>query len=220
MTEQNNQSLSLEQLRDQARMERISSELKAGFDIAHKYRKSVSIFGSARSLPDSPYYQKAQSLAKRIVEETGYAIITGGGPGIMEAANRGAIEAQGDSVGYGIILPHEQKFNEFITDSLIFNYFFTRKVLLGFSAETFIAFPGGFGTFDELFEIITLIQTRKVPTTPIILFGKEFWTPLVDWIKDQVLNVNHAVAPEDLDLFVITEDETEIINIIKNAPVR
>src|SRR5690606_21462531 len=149
---------------------------------------------------DNPYYIRARALAKKIVEETGYTIITGGGPGIMEAANRGAYEAGGKSVGMNIILPHEQKINEYLTANARFYYFFIRKVALSFSAETYIFFPGGFGTLDEFFEIVTLIQTNKIPRVPVICVGKEFWSHIVE-ISKHLRDDFDAISPGEENIF-------------------
>jgi uncharacterized protein (TIGR00730 family) len=149
----------------------ISKEFKSGFELLKKYPKSVTIFGSSRITSNDDYYKKAQNLSERIVNEINYSIITGGGPGIMEASNRGAKNTNGDSIGINITLPHEQHINKYVTESISLNYFFVRKPLLNFSAEAYIFFPGGFGTFDELFSILTLLQTQKIPQIPVILFG-------------------------------------------------
>ena len=197
----------------------ISREFKQGFEFLKKYPKSVTIFGSARLTETSTHYTDAYELAKRIVIDTGYSVITGGGPGIMESANKGAFDAKGDSIGLNIVLPHEQKINPSVTDSIHFNYFFARKPMMTFSAEAFIFFPGGFGTFDELFGILTLIQTKKIPAVPIILVGKDFWIPVKEVIREQMLNRHHTINKEDLDMLNITDSVDTIIKIIKKAPV-
>lgn len=197
----------------------ISREFKQGFEFLKKYPKSVTIFGSARLTENSKHYTEAYEIAKRIVEDTGYSVITGGGPGIMESANKGAFDAKGSSVGLNIILPHEQKINPNVTDSIHFSYFFARKPMMTFSAEAFIFFPGGFGTFDELFGILTLIQTKKIPKVPVILVGKDFWIPVKELITHQMLNKHHTIDKEDLDLLNITDSVDTIIKIIKKAPV-
>jgi uncharacterized protein (TIGR00730 family) len=170
-------------------------------------------------LPDSPEYKKARELAERIVVELNYTIITGGGPGIMEAANRGAFESGGVSVGLSIDLPHEQIVNPYLNHHLNFYYFFSRKVCLSFAAEAYIFFPGGFGTLDEFFEIICLIQTRKIETVPIILVGSEYWKKYDALFRDTLLKKG-LIDSEDVDLFKITDDDDEIINIIRHSPVR
>ncbi|MEK9185115.1 MAG: TIGR00730 family Rossman fold protein, partial [Patescibacteria group bacterium] len=169
------------------RIAEIDDEFRRGFSFIKNYKKSVSFFGSARADESSDNYKFAYKLAKRISEELKYAVVTGGGPGIMEAGNRGAYDANGDSLGITIKLPNEQATNKYVQKSEDFYYFFVRKVLLSFSAEAYIFFPGGFGTLDEFFEILTLVQTHKIPSVPIILVGKEFWTPLEDYFKKYIL---------------------------------
>lgn len=203
------------------RREKISgNEFDKGYNLIKKYPRSVSILGSARFEKDNKYYKMAHSLARRIVLELKYAVVTGGGPGIMEAANKGAYEAGGASLGFVIKLPKEQSVNNYLTEYVEFEYFFSRKTLLFFAAETYVYFPGGFGTFDELFEIITLIQTKKITRTPVILVGKEFWTPFLDLIKQKLAVENHAINMIDTEIYKIVDSEDEIINIIKRAPYR
>ena len=203
----------------QKRMSVIEAEFKAGFDFIKRYPKTVSFFGSARIGSDNPHYQKARDLAKLLAEKN-YAVVTGGGPGIMEAANRGALEAGGRSLGLTIKLPEEQKTNLYLTDSVAFYYFFVRKVCLTFSAEAFVYFPGGFGTLDEFFEIITLIQTNKIPKAPIILVGADYWRPLDQYIKNELYEKHRAISEMDTNLYYILEDEKEIIDLISHYPVR
>src|SRR3989344_5114031 len=197
----------------------ISKEFTDGFNFLRKYPKSVTIFGSARSNPNSTDYLKAKTLSERIVKELHYSIITGGGPGIMEAANRGAFEAKGDSLGVSIELPHTQVNNMYLTENIGFTYFFSRKVCLAFAAEAYIFFPGGFGTLDEFFEIITLVQTEKITPVPVILFDSGFWKPLDNFMQKELLEKGRVDAG-DLQLYTITDDEDEIMNIIRNAPIR
>ncbi len=197
----------------------IGKEFKSGFKLLEKYPKSVTIFGSARLTKESSHYIDAENLSKQIAEETGYAILTGGGPGIMEAANKGSFEAKGQSIGINITLPREQSINKYVSDSVSLDYFFVRKSLMCFSSECYVFFPGGFGTFDELFGTLTLIQTRKIPHVPIILFGSDFWSPVKDLIQDQMLDNHNTISPKDMDLFVITDSKDEVIKIIKEAPV-
>lgn len=197
----------------------ITKEFRDGFEALKKYPKSVTIFGSSHSTPASPHYRAAQELAYRIIKELDYSVITGGGPGIMAAANLGAQEAHGNSVGLTIDLPHEQHTNPYVTSGVDFKYFFARKSMLFFSAEAFVFFPGGLGTFDEFFGIITLIQTGKIPRVPVILMGKDFWNPLKDFMKTYMLEEHHAIDPGDLDLFVITDNADKVMEIIKKAPV-
>jgi hypothetical protein len=200
------------------RLATITNEFRHTFKFLKNYPRSVSFFGSSRFKEDHPYYKQARALAGKIVRETGYAVITGGGPGIMEAANRGAYEAGGKSVGMNIILPNEQKINEYLTASIRFYYFFIRKVALSFSTEVYIYFPGGFGTLDEFFEIVTLMQTKKIPHAPIICVGKKFW----EEIKRDAIAMRDefkTISPGDENIFHITDDEDEIIDIIKKAPL-
>ncbi|MEI8339757.1 MAG: TIGR00730 family Rossman fold protein [bacterium] len=202
------------------KMHLIDEEFKNGFDLVVKNPKSVTFFGSARFSEGNEYYEKARQLASKIVKETGYAIVSGGGPGIMEAANRGAKEADGVSVGYNIKLPREQMINPWITDTYEFHYFFVRKVMLTYSAETYIYFPGGFGTMDELFEILTLVETKKIPHVPIIMFGKEYWNPIIDLFRHVFLEKFETITNEDFNYFVVTDDMDEVVRIIKEAPLR
>lgn len=213
--------LTKEQLHDSAnkRIELITKEFSQGFEFLENYPRSVTVFGSSMVKETDSSYQKARSLCKKIVEETKYSVITGGGPGIMEAANRGAFEARGNSLGITIKLPREQTTNSYITDNISLTYFFARKVCLSFSAEAYIFFPGGFGTLDELFEILTLVQTKKIPPVPIILVGSEFWNPLKSFIETQVRD-QHMIDPEDMNIFTIHDDEAEIVELVRNAPVR
>lgn len=201
------------------RLRRITQEFKEGFEIIRNYPKSVSFFGSARASEDEPYYDKARDLAREL-SNLGYAIITGGGFGVMEAANRGAHEAGGHSVGLNIELPQEQSINEYVTKHLEFHYFFSRKMILSFSAEAYVFFPGGFGTLDEFFEIITLIQTRKIPSVPVICVEKDYWEPLDKHIKSILLNKFHTVSPGDENIYKICDNFETAVDIIKNAPIR
>lgn len=196
------------------RVSRIDQEFDDGFRLIGKYNYTVSFFGSARFKEDAPYYKKARELGK-VLSDEGYTIVTGGGGGIMEAGDRGATEAGGQSIGLNIKLPKEQSLNPYVTESMSFRYFFTRKVILAFGADAYIYFPGGFGTLDELFEIITLIQTKKMPMAPIILFGSEYWTALDMFIKTYLLEGMHTISPGDEELYTITEDP-EVIKAIIN----
>ncbi|MDP2593048.1 MAG: TIGR00730 family Rossman fold protein [bacterium] len=202
-----------------ARVERVHKEFEEGLEFIKNYTRSVTFFGSARCLENSPYYEKARRLAGRIAKELQYTVLTGGGGGIMEAANRGAYEAGGESVGLNIKLPKEQKKNTYTTDEMEFYYFFVRKVALSFAAEAYVFFPGGFGTMDEFFEIVTLVQTRKVPKVPIILYGDEYWQPLARFISEEIYKKHSAIDSEDISLYTITEDEDTIIEFIKKAPI-
>lgn len=192
-----------------ARVDRIEKEFRAGFDIINKYHSTVTVFGSARFLEDNQYYQKAREVGAMLAGE-GFTVITGGGGGIMEAANRGAYEAGGKSVGFNIELPHEQQLNAYTTESMPFRYFFARKVMLVYAASALICFPGGFGTLDELFEVVTLVQTGKMPPVPIILVGVDFWSPLDQFIKDKMLHGLGTISHGDEDLYAITDDVNAI----------
>lgn len=201
------------------RIDHIKDEFTQGFDFLKTCEHSVSFFGSARTKEDEPDYKKARSLGKRIAEELDYAVVTGGGPGIMEAGNRGAYEAGGKSIGLTIILPEEQTTNPYLTSHLGFHYFFARKVCLTYAAEAYVYFPGGFGTLDEFFEILTLVQTNKIEKVPIILVGKEYWNGFDELIKEKLAE-GQKINKSDLELYTITDDEDEIIEIIKNTPTR
>ena len=200
-------------------IELISKEFRQGFDFVKKYPKSVSIFGSARLKPGTAHYIEAEKLAQGIVRELGYAIITGGGPGIMEASNKGAMESGGASLGLQVSLPHEHTHNEYLTDSSRFTYFFTRKAMLMFAAEAYVFFPGGFGTMDEFFGLVTLVQTGKLPKVPIILFGGEYWHNFKKFIKENMSDTHQTIDPKDLDLFEITDSVDRVIEIVREAPV-
>jgi hypothetical protein len=213
--------LSIGDIRKDERYElkEIHDEFKQGFEVIKKYPRSVSFFGSARFTSENEHYKQARSLASKIVKELGYAVVTGGGPGIMEAGARGAFEAGGTSVGMTIRLPHEQRDNPYLHESVEFKYFFSRKTLLTFSAEAFIFFPGGFGTLDEFFDVLTLVQTGKIPKVPIILVGRDYWEPLDTFIKTHILGAHRAINPDDMKLYRIIDKEDEIIEIIRQTPV-
>jgi hypothetical protein len=201
------------------RASRIASEFDRGLEFIKKYPKSVTIYGSARFPANNEHYKDACTLAFKIAK-LGYAVVTGGGSGIMEGANKGAREAGGNSIGLNIELPHEQLLNPYVTDSLSFYYFFSRKTTMSFSSEAYIFYPGGFGTLDEFFEIITLVQTRKIRIVPIILVGKDFWEPLQSFLEEVCLKRHAAINRQELGLYVITDNHDEILDIITNAPVR
>lgn len=198
----------------------VNEELRQGLDFIQRFPISVTIFGSAVLPPEHPYYQKAERIAARIVKELNYAVITGGGPGIMEAGNKGAFQAKGNSIGLTIKLPMEQSRNNYETDYSDFYFFFTRKVALAYSAEAYLFFPGGFGTLDEFSEILTLVQTKKIAKVPIVLVGEEFWKPADNWFKTIMRDNYKTIGPNDMDLYTITDDEDKILEIIKNAPIR
>jgi uncharacterized protein (TIGR00730 family) len=195
------------------RIFRIIAEFVEGIEEMSHVGPAVSIFGSSRAGRDDPYYRQASELAAKLAQR-GFAIITGGGPGIMEAANQGAFEADGASVGLNIALPEEQVPNRFQNVSLDFHYFFARKVMFVKYASAFVCFPGGFGTMDEFFESMTLIQTGKTPPMKVVLIGRPFWDPLVDWIRKSMLEKRGAISPEDLDLFSVTDDVDEAVEQI------
>ena len=191
---------------------RIMGEFVEGFDALAGIGPAVSVFGSARIGRGDPSYRMARSLCRKLAKN-GYAIITGGGPGIMEAANQGAREGGGISVGCNIELPFEQGLNEFVTLGMEFRYFFVRKTMFVKYAEAFCIFPGGFGTLDELFEALTLIQTGKVQHFPVVLFGTSYWSGMLDWMRGTLL-ADGKISPEDLTLFTVTNDVDEAVEVI------
>lgn len=193
---------------------KIMGEFVDGYDKLFKIGPCVSIFGSARTKPGEKYYEMAAKTAHEMTKK-GFGIITGGGPGVMEAANRGANDGKGKSVGLGIDLPFEQGVNDFVDPAytIKFHYFFARKVMFVKYAQGFIVFPGGFGTLDEFFEAMTLIQTQKITRFPVVLIGKSYWEGLVDWIKEKMV-VEGTISAEDVDLFHLTDDHVEAVNII------
>lgn len=197
---------------------RIEREFRSAFEFLKKYPKSVSIFGSTRLDETNRHYRDARILAAKITK-MGFAVITGGGPGIMEAANRGAFEAGGPSLGLSIELPKPQQDNNYLTDRRDFFYFFTRKTALSFAAEAYVFFPGGFGTLDEFFEVLTLVQTGKIPRVPIFLVGSDYWKPLDEYVRKVLCEAHHTVNPEEMSLYVITDDNDEILRVVGKTPV-
>jgi uncharacterized protein (TIGR00730 family) len=197
---------------DPWRIFKIMGEFVDGFDDLARIPPGVSMFGSARIQPDHPYYQAAVETGRLLVKAK-YAVITGGGPGIMEAGNKGAFEAGGISIGCNIELPFEQMPNPYQTISLTFNYFFVRKVMFVKYSVAFIIFPGGFGTMDELFEALTLIQTRKIRNFPVVLFGREYWDGMVQWIREMMIG-HGTISPEDLDLLFVTDSPEQAVDFI------
>lgn len=195
---------------------KVMAEFVEGFDKLAKIGPCVSIFGSARTKADNPYFQIADEIAAKLVRH-GYGVITGGGPGIMEAANKGAFEQGGKSVGLNIQLPFEQHSNIYIDPdkNINFDFFFVRKVMFVKYSQGFIVLPGGFGTLDELFEALTLIQTKKIGRFPIIMVGKSYWSGLIDWIKFTMLEGEHNINPEDLKLFSIVDTPDEAVRVIE-----
>ncbi len=200
---------------DQWRVLRIVSEFVEGFDSLADIGPAVSIFGSARTLPGDPMYRFAEQVG-RLIAQAGVTVITGGGPGIMEAANKGAASVDGISVGVGIDLPFEQGSNQYVTLPLQFRYFFVRKTMFAKYANGFVFFPGGFGTLDEVFEILTLIQTGKLDPMPLIFFGSTYWNGLLDWIRTTML-AEGKISPNDLDFFTVTDDPDEAASILIGA---
>jgi len=192
----------------------IDDEIQQGYNIIRKHHKTVTVFGSARTPSSSPYYQKARQLSKRLAEDD-YAVITGGGHGIMAGANLGAMEAGGDSIGFNINLPHEQTLNEYTTESFAFTHFAPRKIVMTMYADAYIYFPGGFGTLDELTEILTLIQTGKTTKAPVILFGSEFWNAFDELSRTDLL-MHKTIAEVDLSLYTITDSLEEAYQIVKS----
>ncbi|KAA1423080.1 TIGR00730 family Rossman fold protein [Mumia zhuanghuii] len=194
---------------DPWRVMRIQAEFVEGFGALAKLGPAVSVFGSARTKPDSPFYTAAEDLGRRFAE-AGIGVITGGGPGIMEAANRGACEAGGVSVGLGIELPFEERMNPWVDLGVHFRYFFARKTMFVKYAQGFVVFPGGYGTFDELFEALTLAQTRKVTQFPVVLYGTAYWAGLIDWLRSAVLE-HGAISSADVDRLIVTDDLDEVV---------
>ena len=201
------------------RIFRIMAEFIDGFQFLADLKKEVSFFGSARFTEKNPHYQEALELARRL-GKAGFTIITGGGPGIMEAANRGASETGAESIGLNIQLPKEQRVNKYVKHGIGFHYFFTRKTILSASAQAYIFFPGGFGTLDEFFELVTLIQTKKMERIPIVLVGKDYWGSLLQWMKLQVDEKHHAIAPEDMNIFQVVQSIDEAYQIILKSKER
>lgn len=202
------------------KLKMIKLELKEGIDSVARFNPSVTIYGSARLPKEDESYKKANELAFRLAKELGYNILSGGGPGIMEAANKGGYEAGVKSVGLTIRLPHEQGANPYVTDEIPFNYFFTRQASLSYSTEACIFCPGGFGTMSELFEILTLKKTRKIDNMPVILFGSHFWSGLDNYIKENLNDEYQTIDKEDTKLYIIEDDIDKIINIVKESKIR
>jgi len=195
------------------RIFKIMSEFVEGFELIRKYGLAASFFGTSRASFEDHFYHEATELAGRLAKR-GFAVITGGSAGIMEAANRGAYEAGGASVGLNIRLEGNQGLNTYLTDSYTFEHFFIRKVMLSFASEIYIFFPGGFGTMDEFFEIVTLVQTKKVRKIPIVLYGREYWEPLVAFMQEKLLDEHLAVDPTDLELFHLTDSVDDAYDFI------
>lgn len=196
------------------RVFKIMAEFVSGFELIGKYGLAASFFGTSRETFEPVFYESATKLAGLLAKE-GYAVITGGSDGIMGAANKGAYDAGGASVGLNINLGSKQDLNKYLTDSLSFDHFFVRKVMLAFSSDVYIFFPGGYGTLDEFTEIITLVQTKKIRAIPIVLFGSEYWNPLIEFFKSKLFNEHHAINEEDLSLFYVTDDVDDAFAYIK-----
>lgn len=195
------------------RVFRIMSEFVQGFELLRNYGLAATFWGSARTTPNDPYYKQAEELAAKMAKK-GFTIISGGGPGIMEASNVGAFKVGGNSIGLNIQLPFEQKLNPYTTESLDFDFFFSRKVMLTFSSEVYVYFPGGFGTLDELFEILTLIQTKKINKIPVVLYGKDFWEPLIKFFEKDLLKKHKTISKEDLELFHLVDNVDDALKYI------
>lgn len=201
------------------RVSGISEEFLRGFEFLRGAERTVTFFGSARFEEDNDHYKIAREIASKL-SAYGIGVVTGGGPGIMEAANRGAYESRGYSLGLNIKLPIEQKINPYLTESVTFKHFFVRKVLLAYAAEAYLFFPGGFGTLDEMFEIMTLVQTKKIEPVPIILVGVSFWKHLQLFIEKEMYEKHKTISLEDMSIYSITDDVDEIVNIVRHAPIR
>ena len=198
----------------------VSEEMRQGIDAVQKFSRIATIYGSARIPEESTIYKQVEELAYRLAKDLGYAILTGGGGSIMEAGNRGAHRAKGRAIGATIKLPFEQHTNKYVTDVIPFYYFFTRKLVMRYSAELAIYCPGGFGTMDELFEVITLVQTNKIKKLPIVLFGSEFWNPLDAFIKKTLLDEYGTISPNDRNLYIITDDIDTVVEIAAAADIK
>lgn len=205
---------------EEIKLKMIQEEFHQGIDTVQKFNPSVTFYGSTRITDGHEYYQKVKNLTYRIVKELGFAVLSGGGPGIMEAANRGAFEAGGKSVGLTIKLPNEQITNPYVTDEIPFHYFFTRQSAMSYSTEVCVFCPGGFGTLNELFEILTLEQTNKIGRIPIILYISDFWNPIEKMILETLLEKFKTVNEKDVKLYMIMDDEDKILDIIKNSKIR
>ncbi len=195
------------------RVFKIMAEFVEGFEMLKKYKLAATFFGSARTKPDDQIYLDGVALSAKLAK-SGFTIVSGGAAGVMEAASKGAFEAGGDSVGLNIKLPQEQHVNQYLTDEMTFNYFFSRKVMLSFASEVYIFFPGGFGTLDECLEILTLVQTRKIKRVPIILYGKDFWTPFTDLFESHLLGKYNTIGKDDLNLYQVVDSVDEAYDLI------
>jgi len=201
------------------RIFRIMAEFVEGFEFLYPLRREVTIFGSAVVKPGSEWYEEARRLGRLLVED-GYTVITGGGPGIMEAGNRGAMEGDGESIGLDIELPTEQRRNKYVKKGIGFHYFFTRKVMLSASAQAYIFFPGGFGTLDEFFEMVVLVQTEKMEHVPIICVGSDYWTKLDKWIRGTLQKEYETITTKDIEIYSIVNNVEEAMEIVKSSKER
>lgn len=201
------------------RIFRIMAEFVEGFQLIRELKKTVSFFGSARFRETNKHYKEAVELGE-LLGQDGYTVVTGGGPGIMEAGNRGAHNVKAPSVGLNIQLPEEQRINPYVTRSLGFHYFFTRKVMLSYAAQAYVFFPGGYGTLNELSELLTLIQTKKIEPIPIILVGRDFWRPFIDWVRVSMYESHKAVDEDDMKIFHLVHDVKEAYQIIKKSEMK
>ncbi len=205
---------------DPWRVFRIMAEFVDGFEMMARVPPGISVFGSSRAGPEHPYYRKAEETG-RLIAQAGFSVVTGAGPGLMEAANKGAKEAGGESVGLNIVLPFEQVANPFLTRAIHFRYFFVRKVMFSKYACGFIFFPGGYGTLDEFFDTITLIQTEKIHRLPVALVGSDFWKGQLDWLRETVYEGFHHILPEDLEVCRVTDDPAQAVrHIVDNLAAR
>ena len=202
-------------VKDTWRIFRIIAEFVEGFEVLSQVSPAVAIFGSARSQPEDPEYRLAQSVA-HLLATNGYAVITGGGPGVMEAANRGASEARGESIGLNIELPFEQKSNPYVKRLLNFRYFFIRKVMFVKYSQAFIMMPGGFGTMDEFFEVLTLMQTGKMLQVPLIVVGSEYWSGLLKWVRETMMEKENNISPKDFDLLKLADTAEDVVGHVLN----
>ena len=201
------------------RIFRIMAEFVEGFQFLSNLSREVTVFGSARLPATNKWYKEAEKLG-RLLAEHKFSVVTGGGPGVMEASNKGAADAGGESIGINIQLPREQRINPFVNKSRGFHYFFTRKVILAASAQAYVYFPGGFGTMDELFEILTLIQTKKSEPMPVVLVGKEYWDGLFSWVRSTMYEEFDAISKEDMDIFHIVDSAEEAFELVKDSSER
>lgn len=215
-----NQDNNEEKIEEEIKLEEIHDEFENGLDTVRKINRSVTFYGSTKLRDGSPYYEKVRNLAYRISKELNFAILSGGGPGIMEAANRGAKEAGGKSIGLTIKLPREQNTNQYVTEEIPFKFFFTRQNTMSYSTEVCIFCPGGYGTLSELFDILTLKQTNKIGQIPVILYCSEFWSPLEKMIKELLVEKFKTVEEKELNLYKIIDNEDEILEIVKNSKLR